>query len=135
MQSSTEAVDSTWINASAFSALIFFWLRVPQANKKFRIVLTITGLGTAIACYHYVHIFNSWTEAFAVAADAQIDFQASLSGASFNDAYRYVDWRLAVPLLLIELTLVMGLSADQTRRLSWSLGRGHHCRHHQGVLH
>merc|ERR1711988_1448162 len=32
------------------------------------------------------------------------------------------DWLLTVPLLLIELILVMGLPADQTRSLSWSLG-------------
>ena len=49
-------------------------------------------------------------------------FLVSLSGSPFNDAYRYVDWLLTVPLLLIELILVMGLSSDQTRSLSWSSG-------------
>merc|ERR1711976_772244 len=48
--------------------------------------------------------------------------QVSLSGQPFNDAYRYVDWLLTVPLLLIELILVMGLPADQTASLSWKLG-------------
>jgi len=104
------------------AATIFFWLQVPQVNKKFRTALTITGLVTAIACYHYVRIFNSWTEAYAVAADEHGEFQVSLSGAPFNDAYRYVDWLLTVPLLLIELILVMGLPSAQTKSLSWSLG-------------
>merc|ERR1711965_435314 len=57
-----------------------------------------------------------------VNADANGSFVVSLSGQPFNDAYRYVDWLLTVPLLLIELILVMGLPADQTRSLSWSLG-------------
>ena len=61
-------------------------------NNKFRTALSISGLVTAIACYHYVRIFDSWTEAFAVAAD--------------------VDWLLTVPLLLIEWILVMGLPAS-----------------------
>merc|ERR1712195_77846 len=96
------------------AATIFFWLQVPQVNKKFRTALTITGLVTAIACYHYVRIFNSWTEAFAVAAypagsPNAGEFHVTLSGAPFNDAYRYVDWLLTVPLLLVELILVMGL--------------------------
>jgi len=109
------------------AATIFFWLQVPQVNKKFRTALTITGLVTAIACYHYVRIFNSWTEAFAVAAypagtPNAGEFHVTLSGAPFNDAYRYVDWLLTVPLLLVELILVMGLPSDQTRSLSWSLG-------------
>jgi bacteriorhodopsin len=35
----------------------------------------------------------------------------------FNDAYRYVDWLLTVPLLLIELILVMRLPREQGRSL------------------
>merc|ERR1711907_477202 len=89
------------------SATIFFWLQIPNVNKKFRTALTITGLVTAIATYHYVRIFNSWVGAFAVNADETGNFQVSLSGQPFNDAYRYVDWLLTVPLLLIELILVM----------------------------
>merc|ERR1712146_879388 len=46
----------------------------------------------------------------------------SLTGQPFNDAYRYVDWLLTVPLLLIELILVMGLPAAETASLSWKLG-------------
>merc|ERR1711862_878548 len=37
-------------------------------------------------------------------------------------AYRYVDWVLTVPLLLIELILVMGLSPEETVSKSWTLG-------------
>jgi len=98
------------------------WLQIANVNKKYRTALTITGLVTAIATYHYVRIFNSWVGAFAVKADYKGEFQVSLSGQPFNDAYRYVDWLLTVPLLLIELILVMGLPADQTRSLSWTLG-------------
>jgi len=50
------------------------------------------------------------------------DYSVSTSGAPFNDAYRYVDWLLTVPLLLIELILVMKLPKDQTVSLSWQLG-------------
>jgi bacteriorhodopsin len=37
-------------------------------------------------------------------------------------AYRYVDWLLTVPLLLIELILVMGLTRSETVRKSVMLG-------------
>jgi bacteriorhodopsin len=108
--------------AAMGSGTIFYWLQIPNVNRKFRTALTITGLVTAIATYHYVRIFNSWVGAFAVNADAEGEFQVSLSGQPFNDAYRYVDWLLTVPLLLIELILVMGLPAEQTASLSWQLG-------------
>ena len=50
------------------------------------------------------------------------DYAVGLTGAPFNDAYRYVDWLLTVPLLLIELILVMGLPAEETASKAWSLG-------------
>merc|ERR1719469_960238 len=94
--------------------------------------LAISGLVTAIATYHYFRIFNSWEDAFIVnnlkganatfAGTSQGDYTVTLSGAPFNDAYRYVDWLLTVPLLLMELILVMGLEAGQTQALAWKLG-------------
>ena len=50
------------------------------------------------------------------------DYKVELTGLPFNDAYRYVDWLLTVPLLLIELILVMGLPAEETASKAWSLG-------------
>ena len=103
-------------------ATIFFWLQLPNVSKSYRTALTITGLVTAIATYHYVRIFNSWVDAFNVGNVAGDDYTVKLSGAPFNDAYRYVDWLLTVPLLLIELILVMKLPHAETVKLSWSLG-------------
>merc|ERR1712078_629129 len=105
------------------SATIFFWLQIWNVNKKYKTALTITGLVTFIATYHYFRIFNSWNDAFDVKYNAKLgDYAVSLTGAPFNDAYRYVDWILTVPLLLIELILVMGLPATETVRKSWTLG-------------
>jgi len=105
------------------SATIFFWLQLANVNKKYRTALAITGLVTFIATYHYFRIFNSWNDAFDVKFNTQIgNYAVSLTGAPFNDAYRYVDWVLTVPLLLIELILVMGLPAEETVSKSWKLG-------------
>merc|ERR1711923_605557 len=95
------------------SATIFFWLEISNVNKKYRTALAITGLVTAIATYHYFRIFNSWNDAFNVKFEGH-ENQEFLTGQPFNDAYRYVDWVLTVPLLLIELILVMGLPAEET---------------------
>merc|ERR1712107_699766 len=105
------------------SATIFFWLQLPNVTKNYRSALAITGLVTAIATYHYVRIFNSWVGAFNVSnAATHTTYDVTLTGAPFNDAYRYVDWLLTVPLLLIELILVMKLDKDVTVSLSWKLG-------------
>jgi bacteriorhodopsin len=99
------------------AATIFFFLGRSQVASAYRTALTITGLVTLIAAYHYLRIFNSWEAAFVIAGD-----QIKASGIKFNDAYRYVDWLLTVPLLLIELILVMRLPRAETIAKSTKLG-------------
>ena len=79
--------------------------------------MTITGLVTFIAAYHYFRIFESWNAAFDVAEGT-----IATTGYAFNQAYRYVDWLLTVPLLLVELILVMGLSRSETVSRATRLG-------------
>merc|ERR1712031_80105 len=65
-------------------------------------------MGTFIAAYHYIRIFNSWVDAYSYEGVPQGE-GPKLTGVPFNDAYRYMDWLLTVPLLLIEILLVMNL--------------------------
>merc|ERR1711948_47236 len=46
------------------------------------------------------------------------------TGVPFNDAYRYMDWLLTVPLLLIEILLVMKLDERDFNSRAWTLGLG-----------
>jgi len=105
------------------SATIFFWLMIHNVAKPFKPALAITGIVTFIATYHYFRIFNSWCDAFSVQYDGKLgDFAVTSSGQPFNDAYRYVDWFLTVPLLLIELILVMQLPSGEASGKMWTLG-------------
>merc|ERR1739848_866097 len=45
-----------------------------------------------------------------------------LTGVPFNDAYRYMDWLLTVPMLLIEIVFVMKLSDEETKKKATTLG-------------
>jgi len=103
--------------ATMGAATLFFWLGRSQVAPAYRTALTITGLVTFIAAYHYVRIGQSWGAAFDV-----VDGNLQASGVAFNDAYRYVDWLLTVPLLLIELILVMNLSRAETVAKGLRLG-------------
>ena len=103
--------------ATMAAATLFLWLSRSQVAPAYRTALTISGLVTAIAAYHYFRIFESWTTAFELRNGA-----ITATGFAFNDAYRYVDWLLTVPLLLVELVLVMRLSAEETMSKSLRLG-------------
>ena len=103
--------------AAMGAATAFLWLNRSQVADQYKTAVTISGLVTFIALYHYWRISASWEEAYAI-----VDGVLISTGKDFNPAYRYVDWLLTVPLLLIELILVMKLSAAETVRKSWKLG-------------
>ena len=107
--------------AAMGAATAFFFLQLPNVGKSYRTALTITGLVTMIACYNYFRIFNSWVAAFELGSNDG-DYAVKLTGTPFNDALRYVDWIMTVPLLLIELILVMKLPSAETNSLCWKLG-------------
>jgi len=74
-------------------------------------------------------IFNSWVDAYEYTASKVVggamgDSAPTLTGVPFNDAYRYMDWLLTVPLLLIEILLVMNLPDAEYSSKAWSLGFG-----------
>lgn len=103
--------------AAMGAATVFFFLSRGQVAREYRTAITVTGLVTLIALYHYFRIFESWSGAYTVTNQV-----LSATGTAFNDAYRYVDWLLTVPLLLIELILVMKLPLAETVSKSVRLG-------------
>jgi len=103
------------------AACVFAFFQHFNISKNYRTALIINGLVTLIATYHYYRIFDSWNAAYTV-GEVKGAYTVVATGKPFNDAYRYVDWLLTVPLLLLELVLVMGLPADETRSLAWKLG-------------
>jgi len=118
--------------ASMGASTIFFFMRYNSFNEKYKSALCFTGLVTLIATYHYFRIFNSFEAAFTpckvVAGKIDVTqcnaevYGYTATGIPFNDAYRYVDWLLTVPLLLIEIVLVMKLSEAETVSKCTQLG-------------
>jgi bacteriorhodopsin len=96
------------------ASFIFFILMRNQVSKRYQLALTLTTLVVFIAGYHYFRIFNSWNEAFTYRPVSATFVQG---GIPFNEAYRYVDWILTVPLLLAELVLVLRLDSKVSRSL------------------
>ena len=93
--------------AAMFGSFVFFVIARNQLTHKYRPALIMSSLVVGIAGYHYWRIFNSWEAAFTLA-----DGVYKPSGTPFNDAYRYVDWLLTVPLLVAELVAVLALTRE-----------------------
>jgi len=115
--------------ASMMSTTMYLWFRSFAVQERFRSAVLISGLVTFIAAYHYVRIFNSWVGAYeyspANVSGGAMELNApKLTGVPFNDAYRYMDWLLTVPLLLIEILLVMKLDERDYNDKAKTLGVG-----------
>ena len=103
--------------ASMMATTVYLWFRSFAVKAQYQSAALISGLVTFIAADHYIRIFNSWVGAYSYATGAP-----KLTGVPFNDAYRYMDWLLTVPLLLIEILLVMKLSDEEYSSKAWALG-------------
>jgi len=109
--------------ASMMATTMYLWFRSTAVADRYKSAVVISGLVTFIAAYHYIRIFNSWVEAYNYHGVPQGE-GPKLTGVPFNDAYRYMDWLLTVPLLLIEILLVMKLDDQTFNAKAWVLGAG-----------
>jgi len=103
--------------ASQLFTSIFLLVSLKRILPRYRQAITVAAIVCGIAAYHYFRIFNSFTEAFVTDAVGGKGIYMQAPGASFNEGYRYVDWLLTVPLLLLELIAVLALA----RKLQTSL--------------
>jgi len=115
--------------ASMMATTVYLWFRASAVQDRYRSAVLISGLVTFIAAYHYVRIFNSWVDAYSYSPQT-VEYGSmevghpKLTGIPFNDAYRYMDWLLTVPLLLIEILLVMKLDPETYSTKAKTLGIG-----------
>jgi len=105
--------------ATMTASFVFFVMARNNLAPKYRISMMVSALVVFIAGYHYFRILGSWDGAYALNSAAGM-YQPT--GELFNDAYRYVDWLLTVPLLTVELVLVMGLPKDERGPMAAKLG-------------
>ena len=82
---------SFWlVSAAMLAATAFFFLERGSVNGKWKTSLTVAGLVTGIAFWHYLYMRGMWIE----------------TGTS-PTVYRYIDWLLTVPLQVVEFYLIL----------------------------
>lgn len=102
----------SFVIACMGASFLFFILGRDLVSKKYHVAIYVSALVTLIACYHYFRIFNSWEGAYVLQNGVY-----KPSAFPFNDAYRYVDWLLTVPLLMVELIAVLSLPWERAKNL------------------
>jgi bacteriorhodopsin len=100
--------------ATMGAAALFLFMSRANVDPEYRPALMVSGLVVSIACYHYFMIRHSWNDAYTL-AEGGAGYVGT--GAAFNDFYRYADWILTVPLLMVELVAVLRLQASKATSL------------------
>ncbi len=90
---------------SMLACTVYTLVSQSRVLPKYRGALVMSSMVTFIAGYHYMRIFNSFDSSFEAGA-----LKTGTGAGAFNEAYRYVDWILTVPLLLVEVIAVLGLA-------------------------
>ncbi len=107
-------VFSLVIASMLFTAL-YLVMSQRRVAPRYRNAVVISAIVCGIAAYHYFRIFTNFQESYPAGETVTSDHQ--LSNVVFNEAYRYVDWLLTVPLLLVETVAVMALARAAQRSL------------------
>jgi bacteriorhodopsin len=96
---------------------VFLLVSQGRVLPRYRTALVISAVVTGVATYHYFRIFDNFKDAYvSVAADGAGPY-ALVNNLAFNEAYRYVDWLLTVPLLLVETVAILSVTQGESRRL------------------
>lgn len=84
-------------------AFVYFLTQIKSVAKQYQSGVAVSAVVVGIAGYHYYRMWSLWS-----------------SGAT-NEGYRYADWLITVPLLVIELLIVLGVTAERRKSLMKTL--------------
>ena len=89
--------------AVMFGAFVYFLTQINSVKKEYRSGVAVSAIVVGIAGYHYFRIWSDFGD------------------RTMNEGYRYADWLITVPLLIIELLIVLGVSNEIRKGLMWKL--------------
>jgi bacteriorhodopsin len=96
---------SFWLISMALVAsTAFFFLERDRVSAKWKTSLTVSGLVTLVAAVHYFYMREVW-----------------VTTGSTPTVFRYIDWLITVPLLMIEFYLILSAITKVPAGVFWRL--------------
>jgi len=96
---------SFWlVSMGCLAATVFFFLERGSVPPQWRVSITVAGLVTGIAFIHYMYMREVWI----------------MTGDS-PTVYRYIDWLITVPLLMLEFYFVLSAVRKVDSGIFWRL--------------
>ena len=99
---------SFWLISMALVAsTAFFFLETQRVSAKWKTSLVVSGLVTLVAAVHYFYMRDVW-----------------IATGDTPTVYRYIDWLITVPLLMIEFYLILRAITAVSGGVFWRLTIG-----------
>ena len=96
---------SFWLISMALVAsTVFFFIERDRVDSKWKTSLTVSGLVTLVAAVHYFYMRDVW-----------------VATGETPTVYRYIDWLITVPLLLVAFFLILSAITAVPARVFWRL--------------
>ena len=96
---------SFWLaTAMMLAATVFFFIERDRVKGKWKTSLTVAGLVTGVAFWHYLYMRDIW-----------------VSTGTSPTVFRYVDWLITVPLQIVEFYLILAAVTKVSANLFWKL--------------
>jgi len=100
---------SFWLaTAIMLAATVFFFVERDRARGKWKTSLTIAGLVTGIAFWHYLYMRDFWVN-------------TGVHTGESPTVFRYIDWLITVPLQIVEFYLILAAVTVVSVRVFWKL--------------
>jgi len=105
LESSDFVGISFWlISMALIASTAFFFMETQRVAGKWKTSLTVSGLVTLVAAVHYFYMRDVWVETGATPL-----------------VYRYIDWLITVPLLMVEFYLILRAITTVSGGVFWRL--------------
>lgn len=96
---------SFWlISMVMVASTVFFFLERDRVSAKWKTSLSVSGLVTLVAAVHYFYMRDVW-----------------VATGSTPTVFRYIDWLITVPLLMIEFFLILSAITKVPAAVFWRL--------------
>ena len=96
---------SFWLISMALvAATAFFFIETTRVQGKWKTSLTVSGLVTLVAAVHYFYMRDVW-----------------VATGETPTVYRYIDWLITVPLLMVEFYLILSAVTKVSGGVFWRL--------------
>ena len=89
--------------AVMFGAFVYFLTQMKAVSIQYQAGIAVSAIVVGIAGYHYYRIWSDFGEGV------------------MNEGYRYADWLITVPLLIVELLIVLGVAQKDRTKLMLKL--------------